>query len=351
MKKKNYNWSNFRRRVYINNTSKEELFNFWSTPEGITSWFIEFAVYTDGSGKKRKQNEVVCANDKYDWTFHRGSTVQGKVLEVKENSLFKFTFGKKDIDSEDDVIVTVTFFEEGSKAGFDIIQDNMSDSKFGRVYYHISCNMGWTFHMNNLKSIIENGHDLRVKGVERMHVDAPSGYPLEHYEWTKFRQVEYITAPVNEVFNKWATPAGIVEWFLKNAVYEYGNNTRSSNEIVKAGDNYTWEFHSGLVMKGKILEVQENKVFKFTFGKKEPGLDEDVIVIVSFSYENDQTKIELKQENIADNEYGRVTYNLSCMVGWSYYLTNLRSLFESGFNLREKDIKFAEEAVSYNLNR
>ncbi len=55
--------------------------------------------------------------------------------------------------------------------------------------------------------------------------------------------------------------------------------------------------------------------------------------------------------NIADNEYGRVSYNLSCMVGWSYFMTNLRSLSESGFDYREKDQKLAEESTVYRLGK
>jgi len=284
MTEKNYDWTYFKRRIYINNSSKRELFRKWATPRGIIEWFIEFATYKANDGTLRKPNEVVKAGDNYKWIFHRGSNVEGKVLEVVEDSLFKFTFGKNNLDSEEDVIVTVTFHEKNGKVWFDVLQDNMSDSKFGRVYYHISCNMGWIFHMNNMKSIIYYGHDLRAKGVERMHVDAPSAYPLEEYVWTRFKQKEFIKAPIKDVFQKWATQNGITEWYLKNAEYESEEgNKRGKNEVVKSNDKYTWYFYSGLVIKGTVLEVIPNSTFKFTFGKQEPGSDEDVIVEISFS--------------------------------------------------------------------
>jgi len=338
MTEKNYDWTYFRRRIYIDDSSKSELFLKWVTPKGITEWFIEFATYTGIDGTVRKPNEVVKPEDKYTWVFHRGSTVEGKVLDVVENSLFRFTFGENDPGSNEDVVVTVTFHEKDSKVWFDVLQDKMSDSNFGRVYYHISCNMGWIFHMNNMKSIITCGHDLRVKGVERMHVDAPSAYHLENYKWTEFKQKEYISSPLEDIFLKWATPKGITEWYLKKAEYvSPDGKTRKENEVVKPNDSYTWYFYSGLVMKGTVLEVISNSKFKFTFGKKEPGSEENVIVSVSFIEKDGETEIELAQSNIADNEFGRVTYNLSCMVGWSYYLTNLRSLFESGFDYREKE--------------
>lgn len=352
MTEKKYDWSYFKKRIYFFNSSRQELFRKWATPGGITEWFIEFATYEGSDGTIRKPDEVVQAGDKYTWIFHRGSEVEGEVLDVVEDSLFKFTFGKKDPDSEEDVIVTVTFHNQDGKVWFDVLQDNMSDSKFGRVYYHISCNMGWAFHMCNMKSIITCGHDLRVKGVKRMHVDAPSAYPLEDYEWTQFEQKEYIKSPLREVFLKWASPTGITEWFIKNAEYESPDGkTRKGNEIVEPNDKYTWQFYSGLVMKGKVLDVVVDSSFKFTFGKKEPGSDEDVVVNVTFNEKDGMTEIKLTQSNIADNEYGKVSYNLSCMVGWSYFMTNLRSLFESGFDFREIDEKLAEESTAYSLEK
>ena len=104
-------------------------------------------------------------------------------------------------------------------------------------------------------------------------------------------------------------------------------------------------------MNGKVLGVVQNSSFRFTFGKKESGSDADVIVNVAFKEESGMTKIALTQENIADNEYGKVKYNLSCMVGWSYFMTNLRSIFESGFDHREKDEQTAKETTAYSLEK
>lgn len=352
MDEKNYDWSFFKRRIYFENSSKSELFRKWATPSGITEWFIEFATYTGVDGTSRKPDELVKVGDMYKWIFHKGSIVEGEVLEVVDDSLFKFTFGKKDPNSDEDVIVTVTFHEQSGKAWFDILQDNMSDSKYGRVYYHISCNMGWAFHMNNMKSLILTGYDLRVKGVKRMHVDAPSAYPLEDFKWTEFKQKEYIKASLKDVFLKLATPKGITEWFIKNAEYvSEDGKVRQPDEIVKPKDKYTWLFYSGLVMKGVVLGVIPNSLFKFTFGKKEPGSDEDIVVQISLNEKNGTTEVELSQSNIADNEYGKVTYNLSCMVGWSYYLTNMRSIFESGYDFREKDEQLAKESTAYSLEK
>jgi len=351
--KKNFDWTYFRRRIYISNCTVDDLFKKWATPKGLTEWFIAEAEYRNDQDELRKPDEIVKANDSYRWKFHRGSVVTGRVLQVKNNSLFKFTFGRKDPDSEEDVIVTVTIHERNGYCYFDILQENMSESNYGRVYYYISCNMGWMFHMNNMKSLFETGHDLRVKGSTRMHVDAPSAYPLELYKWTEFVQKEFINAPREAVFDKWVTSENIVGWFIAAAVYNYdGDKIRKPDEKIKAGDEYTWIFFQGITVKGRIIDITENEYLSFTFGKKEPDSEEDVIVDLHFFSESaDRTRIELHQKNISDSEYGQVNYNLSCMVGWSYFLMNLRSVIEGGNDLREKDKSLALESQAYTLER
>ncbi|MFW9856298.1 MAG: SRPBCC domain-containing protein [Candidatus Thorarchaeota archaeon] len=352
MSNSKFDWTYFKRRIYIKNTTLKELFEKWATPRGITEWFIASAKYRDENGGLRGPDDLVNPGDEYLWKFHTGREVTGKVIEVQENVLFKFTFGENDPGSGEHVVVTVTFHEENNNNWFDILQENMSESQFGKVNYYISCNMGWVFHVNNLKSIIETGHDLRVIDEKRMHVDAPSGRTLDEFQWTQFRQNEYINAPREELFRKWATPKGITEWFLASAEYKDDKGRiRASEEIVQGGDRYTWTFYSGLSIVGKVLEVNEPNLFKFTFGKKEPNLDEDVIVTVVLHDYNDKQRIEVFQENMADNEYGHVTHNMSCHLGWSYFMTNLRSIYESGYDFREKERKIAGISRAYTLER
>ena len=346
-------WTYFKRRIYIDNCTKEDLFKKWATPKGLTEWFIAEATYEFEDGNFREPNEFVQINDRYTWKFHKGSTVTGKVLKVKENALFKFTFGKKEPDVDEDVIVTVTIYEKDGRCYFDLLQENMASSNYGKVNYYISCNMGWMFHMNNLKSLYESGHDLRVTGENRMHVDAPSGYPLDQFKWTEFKQKEFISAPREAVFKKWVIPRNITGWFVAEAVYRYDETMiRKPDEIIKSGDRYKWIFFQGIEVEGTILNIIENELLSLTFGQKEPGSDEHVIVDIYFSSENDsKTKVELQQKNIADSEYGQVNYTLSCMIGWCYFLTNLRSVFESGYDLREKDKEPALESQEYTLDR
>ncbi len=164
-----HDWTYFKRRIYIKNTTIEKIFRMSVTPKGLTEWFIQNAEYKDPNGRLREPNELVSPGDTFKWTFHNGNTTEGEILVVDKNKLFSFTFGENEPNSDDNVVVTFTFHKENDKIWFDILQDNMTDSNYSRVFNYISCNMGWVFHMNNMKSISENNHDLRVEDVKRMH--------------------------------------------------------------------------------------------------------------------------------------------------------------------------------------
>ena len=140
MSEKNFDWSYFKRRFYIKSCTKEELFNYWATAKGITIWFIESAEYKDENGYIRKSNERIKKNDFYSWIFHNGSKVEGKILEVKENELIKFTFGKQDPESEIDIHVTVTFPEIEGILYTEILHENIALSNLGRIKDYISSN-------------------------------------------------------------------------------------------------------------------------------------------------------------------------------------------------------------------
>ena len=340
MQKQEYDWSSFTRRVYIKNITSEQLFKKWVTSKGLEEWFIKSCQYISPAGVRKKPEESAEVGDTYEWTFHNRSISKGTIRKVVKNKEFQFTFGKSDPNAENEVIVTVNFFDDQNGSGFDLKQEYMYESKYAKVNYYISCNMGWEFHMMNLKSTIEAEKDLRVIDGSRMHVDAPSAYPLDDYSWKEFTVREYVPTDVETAFNYWAKANKIIQWFIRKAEYTSNEGKeREGDEIIQTGDSYKWVFGSELTMNGTILEIDKNRLIRFTFGKKEPESDEYVQVKVTFKEKNGQTRITVFQNNIADSPFGQVTYNLSCVLGWSYYMTNLRSIIESGYDLRETDPK------------
>ena len=76
----------------------------------------------------------------------------------------------------------------------------------------------------------------------------------------------------------------------------------------------------------------------FTFGDKEPGSEEKIIVTVDVHAEEDGvTRLRLVQENMPDTPQGHVGWHMGCNLGWSFFMTNLKALLEHGVDLRETD--------------
>ena len=47
--------------------------------------------------------------------------------------------------------------------------------------------------------------------------------------------------------------------------------------------------------------------------------------------------VELVQEDIPTDEKGKQYYHVGCKTGWSFHLADMKSLFEGGIDLRNKD--------------
>jgi uncharacterized protein YndB with AHSA1/START domain len=166
------------------------------------------------------------------------------------------------------------------------------------------------------------------------------------YDWTRFERRIFINAEPEAVFRAWAVPANIVRWFIASAEYVAQDGTpRPAKDVVMAGDTYQWHWHQDLSSQGTILEVLENEKLVFTFGDKEPGSDEKIIVTVEVTPEQDGvTLLRLVQENMADTPQAHVSWHMQCNLGWSFFMTNLKGLLEYGVDLRETDRERAYDA-------
>lgn len=172
-----------------------------------------------------------------------------------------------------------------------------------------------------------------------------------NYDWTRFERQIFINADQGAVFRAWAVPQEIVKWFIASAEVVSADNTpRPATDVVAAGDTYYWEWHQDLNIRGTILEVVENEKLVFTFGDKEPGSDEKIIVTVEvLPEEDDTTLLRLVQENMADTPQAHVSWHMQCNLGWSFFMTNLKGLLEYGVDLRETDREraYAARAVTH----
>ena len=159
---------------------------------------------------------------------------------------------------------------------------------------------------------------------------------MSTYNWDSFVVRININANETDLYNAWATRKGIEYWFLRKSEYKKaGGELRSDEDFVEKGDTYTWLWHGypdDTVETGSILDCNGKDLFKFSFGKAG-------ICSVRIYREYGETIVELKQDNIPTDEHGKQYWHVGCKTGWTFYLANMKSLFEGGNDLRNRNEK------------
>lgn len=60
----------------------------------------------------------------------------------------------------------------------ELTQENMADTLEAHSGWHLSCNLGWSFFMTNLKALLEHGIDLREYSQERAALSRAVTHPV-----------------------------------------------------------------------------------------------------------------------------------------------------------------------------
>ena len=154
---------------------------------------------------------------------------------------------------------------------------------------------------------------------------------MEKLDWSKFKKRISIKADSTAIFNSWITQNSIEKWFLSKAEFKSENNIRKDRFTdIEKGDSYVWMWHgSDNISEGKIIKNNGKDFLQFTFL--------GCIVSVKIKSENEETVIELIQSNIPLDEVSRMNYYVGCSRGWTFYLTNLKSILEGGVDLRNRN--------------
>lgn len=153
-----HDYTRFTKRIAIK-APVNEIYNFWTTQDGLEEWFLRKAEFTSREGKPRDRSLPVHINDSYEWMWHGWgdeAVERGTVTNMNGTNHFEFTFGKAGI-------VTVTIKEEQGENIVELLQENIPTDEESQWNYFIGCQTGWTFYLANLKSILEGGIDLRNK--------------------------------------------------------------------------------------------------------------------------------------------------------------------------------------------
>ncbi|HUR31696.1 MAG TPA: SRPBCC domain-containing protein [Saprospiraceae bacterium] len=158
---------------------------------------------------------------------------------------------------------------------------------------------------------------------------------MAEYDWSQFTVRVPINATIEKLYDAWSTRRGIEHWFLRKSEYKSSDGTlRTDDEKVQKGDTYAWLWHGWpdeVEEHGEILDCNGKDHFKFTFG--DAG-----ICAVDLKIENGQMILELTQFKIPTDEHGKQYWHVGCKTGWTFHLTNMKSIFEGGQDLRNKDV-------------
>jgi uncharacterized protein YndB with AHSA1/START domain len=158
---------------------------------------------------------------------------------------------------------------------------------------------------------------------------------MSSFDWSRFSiRINIQSHSIEQLYRAWATKAGIEYWFLRMSEYSDPNGTlRSDDEPVQTGDTYRWRwfgYSDEVTETGEILDCNGTDFFKFRFGKAGD-------CSVRIYPEQDELIVELLQDNIPTDDKAKENWHIGCKTGWTFYLANMKSMFEGGIDLRNKD--------------
>ena len=156
---------------------------------------------------------------------------------------------------------------------------------------------------------------------------------------TRFIKRISINAKPSDVFAAWNTQKGLEKWFLRSAEFmRPDGKKRASNEPIQEGDKYHWLWHGyGDDVHESRTVVASNGVDSLSF-----IFTAECLVTVNVKTEQGETICESVQDRIPSNNDLSDHLYVLCGEGWTFYLTNLKSILEGGIDLRNKNMQLTK---------
>ncbi len=159
------------------------------------------------------------------------------------------------------------------------------------------------------------------------------------YDWSQFHVHMYYLAPLEQLFHYFSTAKGLESFFIYKAMHIAIDGTpRRSDEPVQTGDSYHWTYVHEFSHSGKFLQVEPNRLVRFTFGT--------MLVDVRFRDMGTATEVDLHQTNCATEDPDRAWQHVNCRSCWIYFMTNLRSVLAGGLDIRDYEHPNWNDSVS-----
>ena len=159
------------------------------------------------------------------------------------------------------------------------------------------------------------------------------------YDWKEFTKRIIIKAPPKAIYDAWTTQQGLESWFLRLAQFTKTDGTlRSKNSHAEAGDKYKWLWF------GYDDSAKEEREILFANGwdKLQFSFSGGCMVTVSIKQENNEIICELMQQMLMEDVTEQQYFFIECGKGWTFYMTNLKSILEKGIDLRNKNINIQQ---------
>ncbi|RFS22783.1 SRPBCC domain-containing protein [Chitinophaga silvatica] len=156
---------------------------------------------------------------------------------------------------------------------------------------------------------------------------------MKNFDWTSFTKRIAIKSSLPEIYEAWTVAANLEKWFLERVVFQVNDNLIEHTEPAKEGITYNWYWYlEATPMNGEILSANGKDFFQFTF-------EGSSLVDVKLSTLDEYVIVELRHYNIPQDDNSKQHIRLGCSNGWAFYLHNLKSVYEGGIDLRNKDPK------------
>lgn len=158
---------------------------------------------------------------------------------------------------------------------------------------------------------------------------------MKNFDWTTFTRKIAVRSSMEKLYDAWTKSSAIETWFLSNANYFDANKQGVGKDTAVEKDfTYEWSWHCyDIVEKGTITRANGKDHLQFTFAG-------DCLVDISLDAQGDDVIVSLTQTNIPTDDESKQNIRLGCASGWAFYLVNLKSVYETGYDLRNKNVEW-----------
>jgi uncharacterized protein YndB with AHSA1/START domain len=141
-----------------------------------------------------------------------------------------------------------------------------------------------------------------------------------------FRTRIWIKAKSEDIILGWTQSSLVTKWFVNQC--EFFQNGLATPDA-RPGGSYKWTWLDGSVDESNILEVEPTRIVYGWYHNQGQ-------IEVTATPDSDGTLLELTQSMSSKMEPQEILKaQYGCRIGWTFFLTNLKSIIEGGIDLRE----------------